>query len=225
MKIKHIITAMAFALVLPVVCNAQLTEDQIKERKEIRKLTKSELNEKAIKAARKQAKQMEKEGWEVMPGQLPLEKQLEKSMLMRNEYDENNFLKYIPGEASSIAENYDAGKMQAMTLAKQELAGNIKTEVAALVQSNVGNKQLSSEQAASVAEMLSAGQQLIAQNIGRIIPVVECYRVLSNKNKEVRVTIFYNEAMAKEAAKAAMREELEQKSEDLQKKLDEIIGW
>ena len=225
MKIKHIITAMAFALVLPVVCNAQLTEDQIKERKENRKLTKSELNEKATKAARKEAKALTKDGWEVMPGQLPLEKQLDRAYNMQMEVGEDLFPKFIFGDATSIAENYDAGKLQANELAKQNLAGMIQTEITALIENSVDNKQLASEQAASVVKTISASKNLIAQSIGRLIPVVECYRTKSNKNKEVRVQLAYSDKMAKEAAKIAMREELEQQSDDLHQKLDEIIGW
>lgn len=48
----------------------------------------------------------------------------------------------------SIGENYDAAKMQALELAKQNLAGQIQTEVTALVENTVANKQLSQEQAA-----------------------------------------------------------------------------
>ena len=37
--------------------------------------------------------------------------------------------------------------------------------------------------------------------------------------------IAYNGDMAKAAAKKAVRDNLEDKNEDLQKKLDEILGW
>lgn len=225
MKLRSIIAALALTLMLPVVCNAQLTEDQIKERKENRKLTKSELNEKATKLARKEAKALAKDGWEVMPGQLPLEKQLDRAYNMEMEVGEDMFPKYVYGDATSIAENYDAGKLQANELAKQNLAGMIQTEITALIENSVDNKQLSGEQAASVAKTISASKNLIAQSIGRLIPVMECYRTTSNKNKEVRVRLAYSDKMAKEAAKIAMREELEQQSDDLHQKLDEIIGW
>ena len=73
---------------------AQLTKEQIQERKEIKKASKAELGEKATKTARKEAKRLAKEGWKVTPGALPLEKQLDKSYLMQMEYDENMFPKY-----------------------------------------------------------------------------------------------------------------------------------
>lgn len=204
---------------------AQLTKEQIKERKEIKKASKAELGEKATKTARKAAKCLAKEGWTTTPGALPLEKQLDKSYLMQMEYDENMFPKYLMGEAMSIGENYDAARLQAMELAKQSLAGQIQTEVTALIENTVSNKQLAAEEAASVTQTISAAKNLISQSIGRVLTVVEMYRVLGNKNKEVSLRIAYNAEMAKQAAKKAVRQELEKKGDDLHKKLDELLGW
>lgn len=204
---------------------AQLTKEQIKERKEIKKASKAELGEKATKTARKAAKRLAKEGWTTTPGALPLEKQLDKSYLMQMEYDENMFPKYLMGEAMSIGENYDAARLQAMELAKQSLAGQIQTEVTALIENTVSNKQLAAEEAASVTQTISAAKNLISQSIGRVLTVVEMYRVLGNKNKEVSLRIAYNAEMAKQAAKKAVRQELEKKGDDLHKKLDELLGW
>ena len=204
---------------------AQLTKEQIKERKEIKKASKAELGEKATKTARKAAKRLAKEGWTTTPGALPLEKQLDKSYLMQMEYDENMFPKYLMGEAMSIGENSDAARLQALELAKQSLAGQIQTEVTALIENTVSNKQLAAEEAASVTQTISAAKNLISQSIGRVLTVVEMYRVLGNKNKEVSLRIAYNAEMAKQAAKKAVRQELEKKGDDLHKKLDELLGW
>mgnify|MGYP004456831185 CR=1 FL=1 len=165
------------------------------------------------------------EPWTTTPGALPLEKQLDKSYLMQMEYDENMFPKYLMGEAMSIGENYDAARLQAMELAKQSLAGQIQTEVTALIENTLNNKQLAAEEAASVTQIISAGKNLISQSIGRVLTVVEMYRVLGNKNKEVSLRIAYNAEMAKQAAKKAVRQELEKKGDDLHKKLDELLGW
>ena len=205
--------------------NAQTQKDIAKERKEISRLSKSELNSRASKSARKAAKQYAHERWDVAPGHLPLEKQLDRAYNMQYEYDENAYPKYIMAEAMSIGENYDAAKMQALELAKLNLAGQIQTEVTALVESSVANKELAQEQAASISETVMASKNLISQNIGRIIPVVECYRVKSTKNKEVRVMIAYNSKMALEAAKNAVREQLEQKGEKLHEQLDAVLGF
>ena len=111
---------------------AQLTKEQRKERQEITKASKAQLNEKASKTARKEAKTMTKEGWQTAPGALPIDKQLDKSYMMQYEYDENMYPKYIMGEAMSVGGNYDAAKMQALELAffsiifGKKLARNLK---------------------------------------------------------------------------------------------------
>lgn len=205
--------------------SAQISKEQIKECREMAKASKAELNEKASKTSRKEAKKLEKEGWQSAPGALPLVKQLDRSYMMQMEYDEDMYPKYLMGEAISIAENYDAAKMQALELAKQNLAGQIQTEITALVENTVSNKQLAAEQAASVTQSIMAAKNLISQSIGRTITVMELYRVKPNKNKEVLVRIAYNGNMAKAAAKKAVYEQLEEKGDGLHQKLDELLGW
>ena len=221
---KLFVCAFAF-LCLTANVTAQTVKDIRKERQEIRKESKNDLNEKATKIARKEAKKLTKEGWVTVPGALPLEKQLDKSYKMQMEYDEDMYPKYLMGEAMSIGENYDAAKMQALELAKQNLAGQIQTEVTALIENSVANQQLANEEASSLTQSIMGAKNLISQSIGRTITVMECYRVKTNKNKEVLVRIAYNGAMAKAAAKRAVQDELKSKSEDIQKKLDEILGW
>lgn len=221
---KLLILALMLSISAATV-SAQSAKNIAKERKELRKSSKAELNDKATKTARKEAKKLKKEGWTTAPGALPIDKQLDKSYLMQYEYDEDLFPKYIMGEAMSIGENYDAAKMQALELAKQNLAGQIQTEITALIENSVANQQLANEDASSLTQSIMAGKNLISQSIGRTIPVIECYRTKSNKNKEVLVRIAYNSQMAKAAAKRAVQEELKDKSEDLHKKLDEILGW
>lgn len=218
--------AMSLIMVASVSFAETSTQKEIrKERQEIRKLAKAELKQKVDKSVKKEAKRLVKEGWGVKPGALPLEKQLERSYLMQYEYDENLFPKYIMGEASSIGESYDAARTAALSLAITNLAGQIQTEVTALVENTVANRQLAPEEAASISETVMASKNLISQSIGRTIPVIECYRINSKKNNEVLVRIAYNAEMAKEAAKKAVREELEKKGNNLHEQLDKVLGF
>lgn len=222
---KKFVLFIALSVVTSGISFAQSAKELAKERKELVKASKAELNEKATKAARKEAKQLKKEGWTTAPGALPLEKQLDKSYLMQYEFDEDMFPKYIMGEAMSIGSNYDAAKMQALELAKQNLAGQIQTEVTALIENTVTNEQLEEEQAQSITRSVMASKNLISQSIGRTVPVMEVYRTLSNKNKEVLVRIAYNSEMAKKAALKAVKEDLEKKGDELHNQLDELLGW
>ena len=218
----------AMALIVASSCAFEKTAEErkqlIKERQEVQKLAKKDLKAKVDKNTRKEAKRLKKEGWQVKPGALPLEKQLERSYLMQYEFDSNLFPKYIMGEASSVGENYDAAKVAANSLAVTNLAGNIQTEVTALLENTVANKQLSPEEAASISETVMSSKNLISQSIGRTVPVMECFRINSKKNHEVLVRIAYNSEMAKEAAKKAVREELEKKGQNLHEQLDKALG-
>lgn len=217
---------LACLLAAPSSAFAQSDETMalLKQREELRKASKSELNEKATKTARKEAKKLEKEGWKTAPGALPLEKQMDKSYLMQMQYDDNMYPKFIMSEGMSTGENYDAAKMQALELAKQNLSSQIQTEITALIENSVATSQLAAEEAASVTKSISAGKSLITQSLGRTITVVECYRTLPNKNKEVLLRIAYNGEMAKAVAKKAIRENLEGDANALQGKLDNVLG-
>ena len=182
---------------------------------------------KAPKLARKAAKDFEKEGWTITPGSLPLEKQFERSYSMRYEMEEGNdsYTKYIMAEAMSVGKTYDSAKMQALELSKQNLAGQIQTEVTALIENTLANQPLGEDEAASITETVMASKNLISQSIGRVVPVVEAYRTLKNGNKEVYVSIAYNNKAAWEAAKKVITKELEKKGDDMHKKLDGILEW
>lgn len=224
---KNLIKVLVAALLLGLPCelSAQITKEQQKERKTIMKSSKSELNAKASKAARKEAKRLKKEGWTTTPGTLPLEKQLDNSYQMQYEYDSDMYPKYIMGEAMSVGGNYDAAKMQALELAKQNLAGQIQTEVTTLIENTVANKQMDEGDAASITQSVLTSKNLISQSLGRTIAIVETYRTLPNKNKEVLVRIAYNSDMAKKVAKEAIKKDLEKKGDELHNKLDKLLGW
>lgn len=200
-------------------------KEQRKERQELAKASKKELNEKASKSARKEAKNLKKEGWKTAPGALPLDKQLDKSYMMQFQYDADGFPQFIMAEGMSTAGNYDAAKMQALELAKQNLAGQIQTEITALVENTVANEQMEQGDAATVTKSVLASKNLISQSIYWVVPVVETYRVVNGNNREVLVRVAYSQEMAKAAAKKAIRKSLEQQGDSLHNKLDEILGW
>lgn len=222
---KTIIILVSLLLTVGGFANAQITKEERKERKELAKASKKELNEKASKAARKEAKKLSKQGWTTAPGALPLEKMLDRSYLMQYEYDKDGFPKYIMAEAMSTGGNYDAAKMQALELAKQNLAGQIQTEITALIENTVANEQMDDGDAASITRSVLASKNFISQSIGRIVPVVETYRVVNGNNREVLVRVAYSQEMAKAAAKRAIKKHLEESGESLHERLDDLLDW
>ena len=193
------------------------------ERKELNKMTRDELNAKVSSSAKDEAKRLTKEGWKAAPGALPIERQLDRSYNMQYEFDENLMPKYLIGQAMSVGTAYDAAKMQAMTLAKEDLAGQIATEVSALVDDKVENKQLSDDEAASIITAVSSGKQLISQSIGRVMPIIEIYRDKDNKNKEVSISVAYRTDAILKTAKDLIRKELEKKGANAEEIVESIF--
>ncbi len=117
-----------------------------------------------------------------------------------------------------------AAKLQATEAAKLDLAGTIANNVAALIENNIANNQLNTEEAASVTKTVAASKNIIAQELRRIIPLVEMYRDIS-KNREANVRIAYNSEMAMEMAKRVIRKSLEEETEILQDKLEKLMQF
>lgn len=219
---KKLISVLMAAMMVLSSSYAQTARETIRERKQISKYSVSELNKKASKAAKKEAKTLKKQGWVVAPGQLPLEKQLDRSYAMYYEFEESGLPRYIIGDAMSTGEVYDAANRQARQLAIENIAGQIQTEVTALLESTVSNEQIAQDDAASIARTVSASKSLIAQRLGRVVSVIECYKTQKNGTVQVRVTLAYNARMAIDDAKSVVRQQLEEKGQDLHNQLDAI---
>jgi hypothetical protein len=181
-----------------------------------------ELKSRAVKSARKEAKKFTKDGFYVAPGALPLDKQLESAWLKQYAQDEEGLPQYIVETGNSVAETQTAAKIQAQETAKLNIAGSITTQVAALVENNIANQQLNNEEAASVTKTIAASKNMIAQELGRTLMLVEMYKKIG-KNVECDIRLAYDYKNAKEIAKKIMRQELEKQTNILQDKLDNLM--
>jgi hypothetical protein len=188
----------------------------------IMKNSKKQLKKKSTKTARQEAKQLKKEGWKNAPGTLPLDKQLDNSYAMQQEYTNNFESKYLMGHASSVARTYDAARMQAMELAKMELASMIETTISSETENAITNKQLSTEEAISIVEMVQRTKSQFTQKLGRIIVVMELYRD-TKTGKEVMVRVAYDMNKSKKEAIEAIRDKLDL-SPEWGEKLGKILG-
>ncbi|MBW6537530.1 MAG: hypothetical protein K0B11_21155 [Mariniphaga sp.] len=173
---------------------------------------------------RREARDYEKDGYNVAIGAPTLQRQLANAWMKEVETEENGFPKYIVATGNSVGETQIAAKLQATEAAKLELAGTIATNVAALIENNIANSQLNTEDAASVTKTVAASKNIIAQELGRVLPLVELYRNIG-KNKEANVRIAYNSEMAMELAKKVIRKSLEEETQILQKKLEMLMNF
>lgn len=216
-KTKFITILMAIVFAFSGTCvtvNAQQISEQAK------KAAKA----KVTKEAKKEAKRLKKEGWNVTPGGIPIERQLDRAFGLQYEITDDNLPKYIIGTGMSVAEAYDAAKMQATEIAKQDLAAKTQSELTSEIKSTVANNQFSPDEAASVVEVINASRSLITQSIGRVITITEVYRYKENKNVEVLIRVAYDSENIKKAAKQAIRNDLRKRGNEMHKKLEEY-GW
>jgi len=186
------------------------------------KETKKELTSKSIKLARKEAKSLSKEGFHVARGGMPLDKQLEDAWMMQLQKDEKGYPKYIVETGNSVAESQTAAKIQATETAKLAIAGTICTEIAALIESNIANQQLSNEDAASVTKTVASSKNLVAQELGRTLLLVEIYRSIG-VNTEANIRLAYESKTAQEIGKKVIRKQLEEETKLVQDKLDKLM--
>ncbi len=187
------------------------------------KESEKDLKKKSMKMARKDAKKKTKEGYFVPPGALPMDKQLEKAFVKQNMEDEKGYPKYIVQSGNSVAGTQTAAKLQATETAKLALAGTISTTVAALIENNIANEQMTREEAATVTKTVAASKNLIAQELGRVIPLVEMYKNVGSDNIQCDVQIAYDSKTAMDMAKKVILKQLEEETKILQEKLDRIM--
>lgn len=216
--------AAVFAMMISLNALAQekATGKAYKNLQKQEKVLNKDLQKKAIKDARKQAKQLTKEGFRTPVGKLPLDKQIEAAWQKQAEMDTDGNPWWYIASSRAIGGNQSAAALQATNAAKLDLAGQIQTKVSQLIEAKVANDDLGQEEAASLSNIVAASKSMISATLGRTIPLVEVYRTLPNKNVEVQVTLGYSQQAATQTAIKAIRDELAKKSEELAKKLDEL---
>jgi len=189
-----------------------------------KKNAKEGIKDKAMKQARKEAKKMKKEGWDVAPGSLPLDKALETSWIMQEELTEDGTQnRYITSDGDGLAGTRTAAEMQAIEFAKLQLAGQLETKIASLVSANVGNMQMNAEEAESVTEIVQSSKNIIAQELGVVQPKFKVYKK-EGKNEHVRVRIFYDTQQAMKIAKGKVLKELKDKVKTNEEDLKKLMG-
>lgn len=194
--------------------NAQSSDKQLKK----------DLKAKVEKDCRKTAKKLEKEGWKVMPGKLPLERQIQDSRFAELDKDKNGEKLYFTGTHQSIGGNYSAAKKIADDRARMELAEHISSTLSELIKGKLSNTDYGEKDIEVIDEFVSANKNLVSVALQGVFPVLEIYREKDDK-VEVQVMVKTNAADALKLAKKAYRDKLYQQSADLAKELDAILPY
>lgn len=211
---KQISLIVMISLILSVFCYGQTTQKEAEKA----------LKERALKEARKEAKQYEKDGWYVPPGSLPMEKLLENSWERQLLVKEDGTQKYIFADGNGVAETKTAAELQAIETGKLLLAGQIETSMNALVSANIGNAQLTTEEAASVTEIVASSKNIISTELGYVNPFFKIYREPKKGITEVQAKLFYDTDQSLQIAKKVVKQELQNKLKLNEEQLSKLMG-
>jgi hypothetical protein len=240
---KALVIFSALFLLLTLLPNEGFA--QLKSRKELnkeRKDLRDKVKDKALKKARQEADRLQKEeGWSVFPGDVPLAKMLEQSWMnqyeMRQNPDGSQSNAYIWATGNGVAQTKSAAQMQAIELAKVELAGQLKTYVAALTTSNIANAQISGVNAETEQSIVQSAKSITSATLTQTKPLVLLYRnmipkkELKKNNKqqlapgtvEVQVMLFYDLYQADFQTRDAIKTELKEKLKDNEQELKKLM--
>ena len=212
---KIIISILMLGIMLPAAhVSAQQTDREITR----------ELKARAVKSARKESKRYTKEGWYVPPGSLPIDKVLERSWEKQILTDDKGDPRYITADGNAVAETKTAAEMQSIEMGKLQLAGLIETNISSLVSGNIGNAQLSTEEAASVTEVVQSAKNIIATELGYVNPMFKLYKNIGKDKIEAQVRLFYDTKQSLEIAKKVVRKELKDKLKTNEETLNKLMG-
>lgn len=215
---KTFMKVLLCSLVLMITCqvvHAQSTNKELKK----------DLKSRVEKDCRKTAKALVKEGWKIMPGKLPMERQIQDSRYAELDKDKNGERLYVTATHDAVGGNYSAAKKIADDRAHMELAANISSTLSEMVKGKLSNTNYGEGDIDLIDEFISTNKNLVSVRLQSIFPVLEIYREKDNGAFEVRVMVKVNAADALKAAKRAYHDELYKKSEQLAKELDEILPY
>lgn len=181
---------------------------------------KKELSAKTSKDIRKEAKKLENGGWQIMPGKLPLEKQLEQSQIAQLRENDEGESFFIVGSASVVGGNYTIAKQMADNNAKLEICRSLSDMVATKLTQELSNMDLGNNQAEALLEVASAAKSVSSMQIKGTEYLLEIFRDLGKGKTEVRVVM----AISREKAMSQAREEVKKSLKDKSSQYLKDIG-
>ena len=144
------------------------------------------------KSAKKQAKADIKDGWKVMSGEKPLERQYTESeiysnLLMTNIYG-TQVPRYIAHTGMATGKTYNMAYTDAREQCKYDIAGMLETQIVGSITTSKESQKLSDSENMAVEKLSEKVKTLVNESLTNLIPVVTTYR-MRDGNYEVRVRI------------------------------------
>lgn len=184
---------------------------------------KKELRERVNRECVKEAKKMAKEGWKVMPGKLPLERQIQEARYAELDTDAEGQKMFFVGTHQATGGNYSAAKQICDTRARVEIAQQVGAAVAQQVKDQMSSRNLGDGDLELVDQTLSASTTQVAAKLSGVTPVVEMFRELAGGKYEVRVVVAAPYKATLKAAKSALMDNLKKSTEKLSVDVDKMF--
>ena len=223
---KKMISLMVMTLMATTMF-AQSAKDLAKQQQELNEIHMKMLKAKPTKDAKKQAKELKKEGWIVPAGERSIEQQITRAQLLGEELttDENGGItkRFIQQTGQTTSGTYNAGYAAARAAAQTELAALLKTEIVAAFQQKLDNAQGSAITATTIDKFNERARSIVDQSLTNSIPVLAIYRVLPNNNFQVQVRIAYDKKELAARLKRNMQRELEQEGDSLDPIIEDVF--
>lgn len=224
---KKMILCMAVAM-LTTVSFAQSAVDLSKQQQKQNDINMKMLKVKPTKEAKKQAKELKKEGWIVPVGEPTIEQQLMQSQLYAVELmaDENGapVKRYLQNTAMQTSGSYNAGYAAARSAALTNIASMMETQLVAAWQQALDNAQSGVITSTTNDKFNQRVKAIVDQSITNAIPMMNIYRVLPNNNYQVQVRIAFDKKELAARLKRALQKELEIEGDELNKVVDDLIN-
>ena len=220
-------TSLMILLVSVTMSFAQTTKELAKQQLELNAINMKLLDAKPTKSAKKEAKELKKEGWTVPAGEQSIEQQITASQLYGAELtttEEGNTIKrFIMQTAQQTSGTYNTAYAAARAAAQVELASMIKTKLGSAMQQKLDILQSDAVSSTTVDRFNERSKMIVDQTLTNSIPVLTIYRRLPNNNFEVQVRIAFDKKDLITRIKRSMRKELEADGDKLLDIVDRAI--
>lgn len=212
-----LMAAMVFAL-NPV--SAQTDKEIAKEKKAQEKKIESDLYGKKEKEVKKQAKELEKDGWKSMG--LPIINQLDKQNKKLIEENEDGTPRWIATNVSATGNSFSSAQMKATNLAKVRIAGLCESSIASLVDEQMANNE-TAEGVIDVNKVVENSKIFVSQKLTNVVKTLEIYRQ-EGKVYEVQVGYAVDSKALGKIAEEAAQEELQKELDANKAQLEKMMG-
>ena len=199
-----------------------------KQQQELEAFNRKVINAKPTKDAKKQAKELKKEGWAVPAGEASIEQQITKSLLygeelMMNE-DGSTTKRFLMQTGRQTSGSYNVGYAAARANALAEVASMVKTQLVTSITVEQANSQTSAIEATTVDKFHQKIDAIVDQTLTNGIPMLAIYRILPNGNYDVQVRLAFDKKEILSRMKRNMQKELEKEGDTVFKRAQDVIN-